>query len=100
MKLTCTLLAFAFTACLVSARDQQTNNLPPTRLELFESATGTVLIKGTDDLGVVVGKTGAVIIKLRESRDVATNRREFGIIVSVRENDQEEDTTVIDYDEL
>jgi hypothetical protein len=100
MKLTCSLLAFAFTACLVSARDSLTNNLPPTRLETFESSTGTVIIKGTDDLGVVVGKSGGVIVKLRESRDVSTNRREFGVLVSVRENDQDEDTTVIDYDEL
>jgi hypothetical protein len=100
MKSICALLAFACTTGLLLARDLQTNNLPPARLEIFESATGTVMIKGTEDLGAVSGKSGVILVRLRESRDVATNHREFGVMITVRESEQAEDTTVIDYDEL
>jgi len=62
--------------------------------------TGRVIIKGTEEIGSVAGKTGLVIVKCVELRDVATNQREFGLIITVRESDQIEDSSMVDSDEL
>jgi len=82
------------------SRAQETNSYPKANLELFEATTGIVLIRGTDEAGVVPGKTGGITLKCREARDVATNRREFGVAVIVTQSEGYEDTTVVDYDEL
>jgi hypothetical protein len=83
-----------------AGRAQETNSYPKSNLEIFEAATGVVLIRGTDEAGVVPGSSGSITLKCRETRDVATNRREFGVAVIVTQADGYEDTTVVDYDEL
>jgi len=97
-------LILAASVCLAaltsSARAEETNAFPKSHLEIFEATTGTVIIRGTDEIGSVAGKFGLVTIKCKEARDATTNQREFGITVTVRENEQMEDTTVVDYDEL
>jgi hypothetical protein len=94
--------AFAIVAFLivVSARAQETNSYPKSRLEVFEERTGAVLIRGTDEIGVAPGKVGGVMVKCRETRDAGTNQREFGVIVTVVQAEGLEDTTYVDYDEL
>ena len=92
------LTAILFTCAPTFA--QETNSYPKSRLETFEANTSTLLIKGTDDMGVVVGKVGAVTVRCRESKDVSTGQREFGVIVTVTQAEGIEDTTVIDFDEL
>ena len=82
------------------ARAQETNVYPKSRLEIFEERTGAVLIRGTDDIGVVAGKTSGVTVRCRETRDMGTNQREFGVIVIVTQAEGAEDATVVDYDEL
>src|SRR5262245_12015461 len=88
----------------VPALPQETNSYPKSRLELFEAITNAVLIKGTDDTGAVAGKLGVVTVKCRETKDVSTGHREFGVIVTVTETEavhdrgiaKVEDTTVVD----
>ncbi|HEY0548523.1 MAG TPA: hypothetical protein VGF13_02915 [Verrucomicrobiae bacterium] len=81
-------------------RAQETNSYPKSNLEIFEATTGVVLIRGTDEAGVVPGRTGSITLKCRETREAATNRREFGVAVIVAQGEDYEDTTVVDYDEL
>ena len=60
---------------------QITNFVPLTRLEAFEMVTGRVIIKGTEEIGSVAGKNGLVTVKCEELRDVASNQREFGLVI-------------------
>ena len=83
-----------------ASRAQETNSYPKSNLEIFEATTGVVLIRGTDEAGVVPGRSGSITLRCREVRDVATNRREFGVAVIVTQAEGYEDTTVVDYDEL
>ena len=83
-----------------AGRAQETNSYPKSNLEIFEATTGVVLIRGTDEAGVVPGRSGSITLKCRETRDATTNRREFGVAVIVTQTEDYEDTTVVDYDEL
>jgi hypothetical protein len=89
-----------FSVFASAARAEETNSYPKSNLEIFEATTGVVLIRGTDEAGVVPGRTGNITLKCRETRDAATNRREFGVAVIVTQAEGYEDTTVVDYDEL
>lgn len=86
-----------------SAHAQETNIyllLPATKLEAFDTNTGTVVIKATAPIGVVSAHGGAVAVRCREIIDAGTGRRESGILVDIKFGDQFEDTMLIDYDEL
>ena len=90
-------LLFPFTRP-ASAHD--TNDLPRTRLEAFETTTGRVIIKGTEELGSITTKNGNITVKVHEYRDVPSNQRQLGIAVVVRQSELTEDTTTVDEDEL
>jgi hypothetical protein len=77
-----------------------TNDVPRTRLEAFEATTGRVVIKGTEELGSIATKNGTIFVMVHEYRDVPSNQRQFGIAVTVRQNESTEDTTTVDEDEL
>jgi hypothetical protein len=102
MKRTGYIMLVALGAVLLpfKALAQETNSYPKTRLENFEATTGAVLIRGTDEMGVVPGKFGGVTVKCREVRNAATNQREFGAIVTVTQAEGLEDTTYVDYEEM
>jgi hypothetical protein len=85
------------------ARAQETNTcllVPATRLEAFETNTGTVVIKATAPIGTATAHGGAVAVRCREITDAGTGRRESGIILDIAYGAQVEGTTLIDYDEL
>lgn len=82
------------------SRAQEVVPVHLTRLEAFEATTGRVVVKGTEDLGTVTGKTGLAIVKIQEFRDVVGNQRESGLVITVRQSEQLEDTTTVDYEEL
>ena len=75
-------------------------NAPRTELEAFEAQTGTVIIRGASQVGSVLGQTGAVSVRSKESKDTSTRSKVYGIAVGLSENNRPEDTTIIDYDEL
>lgn len=94
------LIIVAALLLVLAARGQETNSYPKSRLEIFEANTGTVLIKGTDEIGALAGKVGIVTVKCRETKDTSTGQREFGVIVTVTQVEGIEDTTVVDFEEL
>jgi hypothetical protein len=82
---------------------QETNTcllVPATRLEAFETNTGTVVIKATAPIGTATAHGGAVAVRCREITDAGTGRRESGIILDIEYGAQVEGTALIDYDEL
>lgn len=97
-------LLFAVTVLAVAlpcvSRAQEVVPVLLTRLETFEATTGRVIVKGTEELGTVTGKNGLTTVKIQEFRDVVGNQRESGLVITVRQNEQTEDTTTVDYDEL
>jgi hypothetical protein len=74
---------------------------PKTKLEAFEAKTGTVIIKGIEDIGSVAGM-GRVTVGCREFTDANTGRKEYGITIEVKQAGSLglEDTSLIDYDEI
>jgi hypothetical protein len=81
-------------------RTQEVVPVHLTRLEAFEATVGRVIVKGTEEIGTVTGKNGLTTVKVQEFRDVVGNQRESGLVVTVRQNEQLEDTSTVDYDEL
>jgi len=75
-------------------------NAPKTRIEAFEAQTGTVIIKASGQTGTIALQAGVVSVICKESTDVTTGRKEYGIAVEVMENNRPKDTTIIDYDEI
>jgi hypothetical protein len=87
---------------VISATAQDTNAYAPppsTRLESFATNTGTVIIRGSADIGVVLTDTGSIALKCREISDASSGRKEVGISVDLIHNPSKE-TRYIDYDEL
>ena len=73
---------------------------PATRLESFVTNTGTVVIRGSADIGVVQANTGTIALKCREASDASSGRKETGISIDLNHNQQSKETRYIDYDEL
>ena len=96
---------FALFTAFVSAQDASSaQKEPKTKLEAFEAKTGTVLIKGIQEMGSVAG-IGSVSVDCREFTDANTGRKEYGITIEVKEATENarferKETTLIDYDEI
>lgn len=71
-------LALALTAFHSAAGAEETNSYPQSHLETLEATTGLVLIRSTDELGFVAGKTGGVAVRCREVRDVGSGHCRYG----------------------
>jgi len=94
--------ALFLSVLVISAVAQDTNAYaiaPSTRLESFATNTGTVIIRGSADVGVVLTDTGSIALKCREVSDANSGRKEVGISVDMIHNPSKE-TRYIDYDEL
>ena len=98
LRLLLLLALLSLTAAVVRA--DETNVFPKSNLEAFEERTGVVLIRGSDDLGVIEGKNGELRVRLRESRDTYRNERAYGVFVSTGNGLNSDDTSCVDYDEL
>lgn len=86
---------------LATVRAQDTNVVPIyTKLEMFDAQIGRVIVKGSVDLGTVSARTAVISVKAKESTDVSTALKEYGVVVGVKEENFPEIPTVIDYDEL
>ena len=75
-------------------------NAPKTKLEAFEAQTGITIVKGSVLIGSVNAQNGVISIRCKESKDAATDRKEFGLAIEVREGEGQADTTIVDYDEM
>ena len=88
--------------CLVwdrTAQAQETN-VPPTRIEAFEVQTGVILLKAVGHVGEISAKGSIISVRYKETTDARTGRKEHGMAIAVKEGDQPEDVTFIDYDEV
>jgi hypothetical protein len=87
----------------VTSRAQNTNIYPPapaTKLEALETNTSTIIIKGFTLIGSLSINSETVSVTCKEDTDTTTGRKEHGIAVGVKVNDQPEDRMIIDYDEM
>jgi len=75
---------------------------PATKLEMFETNTGTVLIKSAAVIGSMSISGGSVSVTCKEDAEPATGRKEYGIIIALalEQTPASEDRTVVDYEEL
>lgn len=99
----CCILALCLSAFIRAALAQDTNAYaytPATRLESFVTNTGTVVIRGSADIGVVQANTGTITLKCREASDANSGRKEVGISIDLNHNQHAKETRYIDYDEL
>src|SRR5262245_38532180 len=93
-------ISFVFITPAV-AQDTNAYVVPPaTRLESFATNTGTVVIRGSAEIGIVSANTGTITLKCREVSETGTGRKEVGISVDLNYNQQPRETRYIDYDEL
>src|ERR1017187_352317 len=87
----------------VTSRAQNTDVYPPapaTALEILETNTGTVIIKGTSPIGSMSVNAVNVSVACKEDTDTSTQRKEYGIAISIKATGQLEDRTIVDYDEM
>jgi hypothetical protein len=78
----------------------QDTNAPKTTLEAFEARIGTVIVKGSALIGTVSAQTGTVAVRCKESIEISSGLKEYGVAVGLQAGTGPEYTTVIDYDEL
>lgn len=69
-------------------------------MESFATNIGTLVIKGSAEIGVVSANTGTVALKCREVTDASSGRKEVGISVDLNHEPQFRETRYVDYDEL
>jgi hypothetical protein len=79
---------------------QESTNAPKTQIEAFEAQTDTVIVKGIGQASSLTTSVGPISVRCKESVDVATGRKQYGIVVDLAENNQSKDRILIDYDEL
>jgi hypothetical protein len=79
---------------------QDSTNAPKTELELFETRTDTVIVKGIGQPNSVTTGAGIISVRCKESADINSGRKQYGIVVELAENNQSRDKAVVDYDEL
>lgn len=98
------LLALVGMICTGSALaqdpDPPSTNAPLTKLETFEARSGALLLKATAPIGTLSLRTATLLVKCRETTDVGVGRKEYGLAVTLQRADRDQETTVIDYDEL
>ena len=85
---------------VLCVRSEETNIYPKSRLELAEERTGVVLVRGTENVGSVAGNRGEVQVQVRETKDVTSSQRDYGVIITVFQGEGTAGATYVDYDEL
>ncbi len=78
--------------------------LPKTKLEEFSAKTGTVIVRGFEEIGISYRLYSTSIkIEAKEFIDVSTRKEEYGITIEVKKEDgryDKENKSYIDYDEI
>lgn len=95
----CLILIMATGLCAFAAHAQITN-LPPTELETFESQTGAVIVKGAGQVGSLAVDDVNIVVISKESLDVSSGRRQYGMAVEAAANNRRVWKKAVDYDEM
>jgi hypothetical protein len=87
--------------CLLapSAPAQDTNSLK-TDLGVFETQTGTVLIKGFSQTGMLTVGTDVITVYCKESTDLTTGHKADGLAIVISGNTPPRRRILVDYDEI
>ena len=95
------LLAFGSLACVGRAQEVTlTTNAPKTEIEVFELQTDTVIVKGLGQISSLNMDSGAVFVRVKETSDIGTGRKLYGLTIGFAESNQPREKLVVDYDEL
>lgn len=97
-NIVCILIASC--AALVARADDTNVITFYTKLEAFENQVGKVIVKAYAPVGSVTTKTALISVAFKESADVSTSQKEYGIAVGIKEEDLVEYRIIVDYDEL
>ena len=92
--------ASGWLTCAAQVQIVQVTNVPPTQLEALEARTGTVIVKGAGQIGSLDVGTANILVISKESRDVSTGYKEYGMAVEVDANNQRAWKKTVDYDEI
>jgi hypothetical protein len=99
MRKSCIVLILVAGFYALTTRAQITN-LPPTELEMFEAQTGTVIVKGAGQIGSLSVDALTINVISKESLNVSTGRRQYGMAIEVVASGQRAWKRVVDYDEM
>ena len=77
-----------------------TTNAPRTEIELFELQTSTVIVKGIGQMATLNMETGTIFVRVKETADIGTGRKLYGLTIGFAESNQPREKLVVDYDEL
>lgn len=97
------ILAISASAFALTAQESVEHPKPTTKLEAFQSKTGTVIVRGFSTVGTIRGLGGTVTIDAREFRDASSPAiKTTGISITIKELSriERENTSFIDYDEI
>lgn len=90
----CGLLPFAAAAQLITS-----TNAPATEIENFEMQTNVIIVKGYGEIGTVTTTEGIISVLGKESDNVTTGGKQYGIAIAFSAN-QAHTASIVDYDEL
>ena len=99
MRKFCVVLTATVSLLAGAARAQDTN-IPLTGLEIFEARTGTVIVKGAGQTGSMTVDAVGITVQFKESLNVSTGQKAYGMAIEMTENNRRLRKAVIDYDEL
>jgi hypothetical protein len=92
------ILAMAVCVLACAACAQDTNSLR-TKIGLFEAQTGVVIIKGISPVGLVPLGAVQLSVGCKESKDVATGQKLYGLIIEVEGSQFAPEAALVDDDE-
>lgn len=93
------ILAALCGALTLPAGAQVSTNAPATEIENFELQTDVVMVKGFGNVGSLSTEGGVVSVRDKESNNLASNSKLYGIAVGLDLN-QTRGFLVVDYDEM
>jgi|SRR5277367_5403721 len=97
-KLHISLMA-AFFSMVTAAPALDTNSLK-TDLGVFETQTGTVLIKGFSQIGLLTVGSDVITVRCKETSDVSTGHKADGLAIEITRNPLLRERILVDYAEI
>ena len=85
---------------LTGHAQEMTNCLPRTDIEAFEAQTNTVIVKAMSLINSINMSSGSISVRSKESTDVSTGRKLYGMLLEFTGNGDWRERAVVDYGEL
>ena len=98
MRKVCIVVITAICSLVFAARAQDTNALK-TKIGLFESQTGAIIVKGFSLMGTVPTGGTMIHVRCKESTSAATGQKLYGVAIEIDTGEWRR-LAIVDYDEL